>query len=74
MSKVKRRNWHAVNAHFRKSGAYTDQKKEASRLACRRIGIMKRPHPYDIAACKAFHRHMITVSFDGHCGYCGEKE
>ncbi len=29
------RNWHAVNAHFRKAGSMKDGRKEASRNACR---------------------------------------
>jgi hypothetical protein len=29
------RNWHAVNAHFRKGGAIQSEKKEESKRACR---------------------------------------
>jgi hypothetical protein len=29
------RNWHAVNAHFRKAGAMKDRKKAADKKACR---------------------------------------
>ena len=32
---IKTRNWQAVNAHFRKAGSMKDQKKEASKKACR---------------------------------------
>lgn len=30
------RNWHAVNAHFRRSGSMGDGKKKAAREKCRK--------------------------------------
>ncbi len=38
------RNWHAVNAQFRKAGSMKDRRKEASRNACRQS---KRADPGD---------------------------
>ncbi len=36
------RNWHAVNAQFRKAGSMKDRRKEASRQACRQGGAADR--------------------------------
>lgn len=30
------RNWHAINAQFRKAGSMTDKKKESNKNKCRR--------------------------------------